>query len=182
MPCAAGYSRQAREAVRIDLLHGQLAVLAAERLVKRAVCRSPIQIRQPTIPTTASTRKAPLSPPVLRLTKPMRSGPKNAPLAPTALMSAIDAAAAVPLNSIAGRHQKAGWNTAPPIGISASAATRSPEVGAIANPMQPTDMSARPKAAYPHRSALRSERAAAIRYCVLLQLGTSADSRRSGYP
>jgi hypothetical protein len=130
-------------------------VLVAKRLEKRAVCRSPIQMRQPTIPTPASTRKAPLSPPVPRLTRPMRSGPKNAPLGSTALMSAIDAAAAGPLNSIAGRHQKAGWNTAPPIGINASAATRSPEVGAIANPTQPRDMSARPTAAYPHRSVLR---------------------------
>jgi hypothetical protein len=70
----------------------------------------------------------------------MRPGPKNPPLAPTALMSAIDAAAAVPLNNIDGRHQKAGWNTALPIGMSASAATRSPEVGAIAAPTQPREL------------------------------------------
>jgi hypothetical protein len=69
----------------------------------------------------------------------MRLGPKNPPVDATALMSAIAAAAAVPLKSMVGRHQKVGAKTAPPIGISASAAIRSVGLGAMAAPRQPLE-------------------------------------------
>jgi len=61
------------------LTAGRLS-LAGARLAKRAFCRNPIQTRQPTIPMPASVRKAPLSPPVVRYTKPIRPGPKNPPV------------------------------------------------------------------------------------------------------
>src|SRR6202035_4518088 len=73
---------------------------------KTASWRSPIRTRLPTNASPASPKNAPASPPVLCFRKPMMLGPKKPPLEPIALMSAIPAAADVPLRNFVGRHQK----------------------------------------------------------------------------
>src|SRR5277367_3344796 len=135
-----------------------------------AIWRSPAHTRPPINAKPASARNAPASLPVLCFAKPIMVGPKKPPLEPIPLISAIPAAADVPLRNFVGRHQKEARNTGLHIAMPTSEATRSSEWGNSAAPTQPAQPIARPSAAKPQRSSQRSDAIAAIGY-------TSAASR-----
>lgn len=119
---------------------------------------------QPSTPMLAKTRKAPVSPPVVRFKKPIKLGPTNPPVDPMALITAMAAAAPVPRNNIDGRHQNDGRNTALPSGIIAKDRIRNSGVGANAALMHPTDITVNPTAVNLQRSSRLSDRVAADRY------------------
>ena len=87
----------------------------------------------------------------------MMLGPKKPPLEPIALMSAIPAAADVPLRNFVGRHQKGDINKEVLRGRNAKAITRSSACGNKATPSNPRNQGQRASAARPQRSSHRSD-------------------------
>ena len=87
----------------------------------------------------------------------MMLGPKKPPLEPIALMSAIPAAADVPLRNFVGRHQNGDINKEVLRGRNAKAITRSSACGNKATAMQAAQSRASASAARPQRSSQRSD-------------------------
>jgi hypothetical protein len=117
----------------------------------------PTQIPAATSAIAARQRNAPVSPPVVVFKNPITFGPTNPPTFPIALTRPIPTAAALPPNSIVGRHQNGAKKLITATSASAKLAIRSMGVPNNPAPAQPSAVTIAHAAACNARSPVRSE-------------------------